>query len=88
LRYYGGTNRIDTCYDSSNPEEFGGSSDESRLKKLGLINFEKEVWYQDGKRCEAGSRTTYTPLYDEVRRYLIDVLSTMTFDIHKSLMRK
>jgi hypothetical protein len=75
LTNYGGANRVDTCYHAPNPDELEAASVKSRLKALGLINFEEEEWSENGKPCEAGSKTTYTPLYDEVRRYLLDSLS-------------
>jgi hypothetical protein len=82
LSNYGGANRVDTCYHAPNPDELEASSVKSRLKALGLINFEKENWSENGKPCEAGSKTTYTPLYDEVREYLLDVLSKTRFSSH------
>jgi hypothetical protein len=82
LSNYGGDNRVDTCYHAPDPDELGAKSVKSRLKALGLINFEKEDRSENGKPCEAGSKTTYTPLYDEVRKYLLDVLSTTRFSTH------
>jgi hypothetical protein len=82
LNNFGGTLRVDTCYHARNPDEFEPNSVKSRLKALGLINFDKEEWSQNGQPCEAGSKTTYTPLYDEVRRYLIDLLSATRFTGH------
>ena len=82
LSNYGGANRVDTCYHTPNPDELEANSVKSRLKALGLVRFEKEEWSDNGKPCEAGSITTYTPLYDEVRRYLLAALSTTRFTSH------
>ena len=73
---------FDTCYHTPNPDELEANSVKSRLKALGLVRFEKEEWSDNGKPCEAGSITTYTPLYDEVRRYLLAALSTTRFTSH------
>ena len=76
----GGKNTLDICYRDRNPEEFMEESVSNRLRKLDLITFEKEQWHEsDGTPCSIGSKTKYTPLYDAVRKYLIDVLKSITF---------
>jgi hypothetical protein len=76
----GGNNTLDICYHDTNPEEFMEDSVSNRLRKLDLITFEKEPWHEsDGTPCSIGSKTKYTPLYDVVRKYLIDVLKSITF---------
>ena len=76
---YGGHNRVDTCYQSENDDELEADSTKSRLKSLGLINFNKEEFRQAGKVCPSASITTYTRNYDLVRSYLIQVTSSLKF---------
>lgn len=76
---YGGHNRVDTCYQTDDDDELNSDSVKSRLKKLGLISFDKESFIQNGKPCPSASMTTYTHNYNLVRNYLLQVISSVKF---------
>lgn len=76
----GGDNTLDICYQDKELAAFDNNSVFVRLKELELITFERETLYQGGKPCLAGSKTTYKPLYNSVRSYLIRVLKAVTFN--------
>lgn len=76
---YGGKNRVDTCYTSTDDDELKDGSTKDRLKKFCLIRFEREDPSIVGKDCKDASITTYTPEYDLTRDYLINVLKNIKF---------
>jgi hypothetical protein len=67
----GGDNTLDICYGDGNLDEFKEGSVSSRLKKLGMITFEREqgLFDKNGEPCPAGSKTGYTDLYKLVIRF-------------------
>jgi hypothetical protein len=72
-----GLHPLDIC-NRDNQNEFKSNSVSSQLAKRELITFATEL---DQKDCppKLGSHTTFTPLYYEVRSYLISVLTSLKF---------
>lgn len=75
----GGQNSVDTCYGSLEDPELQEGSAKNRLKKLGLIAFEREDADKAGSNCKAASKTTYKPEYNRTRDYLLRVLEQLRF---------
>lgn len=75
----GGNNTNDFCNRDS-LDEFESGSVSSRLDRLKMIRFVRQDWHDAQGPCPGiGSKTTFTPLYDSVRNYLLSILESVRF---------